>query len=124
MDNKQEYEVELRSVGGLIRYVAIDSITKEIINDANGYGFKTSHACHKAMWYKNGGKKKIHDTKADVDTWCKNNKAIVPEINKLVEYNFKEILSGQVTTEELAKHIEKEFNVIIPKNIINYLFKK
>ena len=47
------------------RYIIIDKDTGEIIDDAQGYGYKTHESARKAMWYKfEGGKKKMDSEKS------------------------------------------------------------
>ena len=43
------------------RFIIIDE-DGVIVDDAQGYGYKTASKAHKAAWYKfNGGKKKIEE---------------------------------------------------------------
>ena len=62
------------------RYVIVDSETNEIIDDAQGYGYKTPRNAHAAYAYKNRDKSKDAEKEAKkrvVLKWCKENKEFV-----------------------------------------------
>lgn len=44
--------VKQQIINGCQRYVVVDDITGEVLDDAQGYGFKTSEAARKCYWYK------------------------------------------------------------------------
>ena len=103
------------------RYVIIDEITGEILDDAQGYGYKDKQKATKAMWWKfKGGKEKIDNEKKLFKDWVKTdiNKKIFKEINDTIEYSFKEIALGETTLDEIIKEIENRENILIPKFVI------
>lgn len=80
----------------------------KLLDDANGYGYKTKQNAFKAGWYKfQGGRNKIDDIKS----WWKKNKAFSRRLNRFQEDYFKEIAYDQINFEEEAVKISKEMNV-------------
>jgi hypothetical protein len=106
------------------RYVIIDENSGEIIDDAQGYGYKDKQKATKAMWWKfNGGKEKKDNEKKLFNTWIKTetNKIIFNEINNSIEDNFKEIALKEVSVAEIVKEIENQNNIKLPKFVVNNL---
>ena len=100
------------------RYIIIDENSGEIVDDAQGYGYKDKQKATKAMWWKfSGGKEKKDDEKKLFNAWIKIeiNKNILNEINNTIEDNFKEIALKEVTINEIIKEIENDKNITIPK---------
>jgi len=66
------YEVVRRDDG---RYVVTDVATQEVLDNANGYGYKTRQNAEKAAWYKfKGGKgKKDAEKRAATAFWRQHN---------------------------------------------------
>ena len=61
------------------RYVIVDTETGEVLDDANGYGFKSQKAAYKAFWYKNRTKeenKNYNNKKKNVKLFLKEHKYI------------------------------------------------
>jgi hypothetical protein len=99
------------------RYVIIDDNDK-IIDDAQGYGYKTVDKAKKALWYKyKGGKEKINDEKSKAENFFKDNPKIKNFIINLIEINFKEGISDN----DIIEISEKEFQQKINKNFIKYI---
>lgn len=106
------------------RYAIIDENSGEIVDDAQGYGYKDKQKATKAMWWKfSGGKEKKDDEKKLFNAWIKIeiNKNIFNEINNTIEDNFKEIALKELTISEIIKEIENEKNITIPKFVVNNL---
>jgi hypothetical protein len=99
------------------RFIVIDDVGI-IIDDAQGYGYKSANAAHKAMWYKfKGGKKKIEEEKKELRKFEKNNKEFMKAFD---DFLFLEV---GVTKEELKEDfekLEKQFNLKVPKSILKY----
>ncbi|WP_397599316.1 hypothetical protein [Silvanigrella sp.] len=91
-----------------------------LIDDAQGYGYKTAQAAHKAHWFKNkGGKEKIDLTKKQANVFWKKNKKFGDELRDYLESNWKrEIPNKEI--EEYAK--EKNIIGFSPK-FLEYLFR-
>jgi len=103
------------------RFVIINEETGEILDDAQGYGYKTEQSAHKASWFRyGGGETKINTEKSETKQFFKNNPEIKNFIINLYDNNFKEICAGLNATEEILKSIKQEFNVELPKFYIKY----
>lgn len=90
------------------RYVIIDEETGEILDNANGYGYKTAQAAHKAWAYKNkpkAEKDKINQQHKAVISWMKKNKKLVEDLDTLYFYAFKD--GDEVTTKDVESVIGK-----------------
>jgi len=62
------------------RYIIIDKATGEILDDAQGYGYKTRQNAYKAFAYKTRDKSKDKEKAAKkqlVKKWCKENRDFV-----------------------------------------------
>ena len=67
--------------------------TGKVIDDAQGYGYKTEKSAHKAAAYKfKGGQKKADDAKA---FWRKH-QDFARRLSEMLEANFKEPISNEV----------------------------
>jgi len=108
-DNKQE-----------IRYIIVDD-NENIIDDAQGYGYKTKQNAYKAMNYKfKGGKQKKIQQETEKRKFFKKYPGLKENIQDIYEINFKEISKGEVTEEDIKKEIDKKYNIDIPLKWIKY----
>ena len=106
------------------RYIIIDENSGEILDDAQGYGYKDTQKAHKAMWWKfGGGKEKRIGGKNLFNIWIKDetNKKIFSEINGIIENNFKEIALKEVSIGEVIKEVENQYGIKLPKFVIDSL---
>jgi len=86
-----------------------------VVDDAQGYGYKTKQKAYKAMYYKfQGGKQKDKEKK----TFFRKNLNIKEAINKIYELNFKEIARGEITQKDIKEEIDKKFNIDLPKSYL------
>jgi len=97
--------------GDPYRYVMMDTETGEIIDDAQGYGYKTPQKAYAAYNYKHGGGKKKHDA---AKQYWKKNKEIAKFCTKWFECSFKELAFGAVSLKDLQRDIMEEFKVEVP----------
>ena len=97
---------------------AIADLSGKIIDDAQGYGYKTAQSAHKAAsWKLKGGKEKDASQKSDYRKWLKENhahKAAIETFNDYVEWNVKEIARKEITLDDLWKTVEGEYGISIP----------
>ena len=92
------------------RYVIVNKETGEIIDDAQGYGYRTIQGEYKAFKYKNlsSSEKSERNKKINaVKKWCKANKGLV---NLLLELDF-EIYKGSLGEDE-------KFNVLFVTKVL------
>ena len=88
MDNKIEIEVVLDenlSEGEWDdkRYIIVDKETGEILDDAQGYGYKSKPNAYRAWAYKNRDKskdKEREEKKKEVQKWCKKHRKSVENL--------------------------------------------
>ena len=75
------------------RYVIIDADTGEILDDAQGYGYKSQQKAHAAYAYKNRDKSKDQEKKArraEVRKWAKEHKGFLRDMDQYCfEIEFK-----------------------------------
>jgi len=103
------------------RYRIVDTETGEILDDAQGYGYKTAQKAHTAWNFKkNGG---YPHSVFDAGKWLEQNKDVLHELSDICEINFKnpefkgvsltvfeEIIAGQevaFTAKDLKKAWDK-----------------
>ncbi len=118
------------SASGDKRYVIVDSQTGEILDDAQGYGFKTPRGAYAAWGYKNQGKEKRKENRIKDDLlkkWFQENSSF---IHKLEEELFR-VTAGKYGPDEkfnaafvtqLAKECQVELPVS-PGYFIKYFLK-
>lgn len=106
------------------RYAIADEDDK-VIDDAQGYGYKSFINAKKAANYKfNGGKKKADDKKALYHQWIKDNngKAIVRFIDDCIMQNFKD--ADMITNKAIKEAVKTEFGVELPDYFLSVFHKR
>ena len=100
------------------RFVITDDDGK-VVDDAQGYGYKSKQKAHKAMWYKfQGGKQKVNEKQKKVKEFFKQHKGLDKFLNKIFENNCKEIMRGEVTDQDIINEVKEEFGIDIPKEYL------
>ena len=90
-----------------------------VIDDAQGYGYKTAQAAHKAAWYKlNGGKKKVDGAKKTAIKFWRTHKDFAKALKNVLEINFKNPMTDQEIIEFASTHGVANFD---PK-MVKYLW--
>lgn len=101
-----------------IRFAIADDNGK-IIDDAQGWGYKTEQKAHRAMWYKfNGGEQKKKKTEDSKRSFFNAHKGLERFINDIFEINFKEIARGEITDDDILKEIKEKFGIDMPKSYL------
>ena len=96
------------------RFVIVDD-DGNVVDDAQGYGYKSKQKAAKAMWYKfEGGKQKVSKEKQERKAFFKQHKGLDKFLHKIYECNFKEIARGEVTDDDIIAEVKKEFGIDIP----------
>lgn len=100
MSDKYDFPVEET------RYVITDDDGK-IVDDAQGYGYKTKQNATKAMWWKFKNGKNKHD---ELARWWKNppNDVLLKRIFEIEEINLKELARGEFTTDDVFNYAADE----------------
>lgn len=103
------------------RFVIVDD-NSTIIDDANGYGYKSREKAAKAMWYNfKGGKEKIEARNKKMSDYFKEHKGLKNFICDILMDNFKEIARGEVTNKDILESINEKFNIDMPEEFLeNY----
>ena len=106
------------------RYAIADDNGK-IVDDAQGYGYKTYEKASKAMWWKFKDGKKSSDEKIK---WWKSHKDLYDAIQDMIMMYCKEIMRGELTDDDIcgyAKQIAKDdFNIDLADDMIKFLHTK
>lgn len=101
------------------RFVIVDD-HESVIDDANGYGYKSQKSANKAMWYKfGGGKEKKAELEKRKKQFFREYPGMEKYLDTLYETWFKEIARGEFTQQDLIKDIQEKFGVAIPVEFLN-----
>ena len=99
------------------RYVVVDEATGEIVDDAQGYGYKSAQNAHRAHAYKSMPPKKKRQrdaAKRQVQRWCAQH----PEFMQHVEQSmFDAMKDGQNVTEADVRVILAEHGLELPFSV-------
>ena len=90
------------------RYVIVDKKTNQVLDDANGYGYKSKENAHRCWTYKNRSQEdrnKINKKYEAVIKWIDKNKKIIDELDNIAFYAFKD--GDELTTKDIEKVIGK-----------------
>lgn len=100
MSDKYDFPVEET------RYVIADDDGK-IVDDAQGYGYKTKQNAMKAMWWKFKNGKCKHD---ELARWWKKspNDVLLRRIFEMEEINLKELARGEFTLDDVFNYAADE----------------
>ena len=99
------------------RYVVVDEATGEIVDDAQGYGYKSAQNAHRAHAYKSMPPKKKRQrdaAKRQVQRWCGQH----PEFMQHVEQSMLDAMKdGQNVTEADVRVILAEHGLELPFSV-------
>jgi len=69
------------------RYIVVGEDGK-VLDDAQGYGYKSAEAAYRGYWFKaQGGKKKLDKKKREASLFWKKNKEFSKQITEFLEIN-------------------------------------
>ena len=98
-----------------------------IIDDAQGYGYKTKQkAILAANWKYKGGREKSNKQKDLYKAWIKENdinSKIIEKYNDELMINVKELCRGEITIKYIWGLLENDFNTKIPEYVKLYVNK-
>lgn len=93
------------------RWVIVD-LAGKLLDDAQGYGYKSHQNAIKAGWYKfGGGKEKIEVTKKRAKDFWNRNKDFEKKVIDFEECCFKEILRGERDSDEEIRSMALEMGI-------------
>jgi hypothetical protein len=103
----ESYKISKRNDG---RFDIVDPTTSAVLDDANGYGYKTTQSAQKAAWYKfKGGKEKMDATKKEAKEFWRAHRVFAREVYRSLESNLKEICRGEIDPDvEVSEWATKE----------------
>ena len=90
------------------RYVIVDKETNQVLDDANGYGYKNKENAHRCWAYKSRSQEdrnKINKKYEAVIKWIDKNKKIIDELDNMAFYAFKD--GDKLTTKDIEEVIGK-----------------
>jgi hypothetical protein len=99
------------------RYVVVDDATGEIVDDAQGYGYKSAQNAHRAHAYKSmpAKKKRQRDAaKQQVQRWCAQHPNFMQHVEQAMFYALK---GDQNVTEADVRAILAEHGLEIPFSV-------
>jgi hypothetical protein len=101
---------------------AICDLSEKIIDDANGYGYKSMQSAHKAASYKfNGGKKKHDKIKSEAKSFMKKYPSVSKDLESEMFYALKD--GEQFNSSEFWGNFEQENNIQVLMPIRKYIEK-
>ena len=95
------------------RYCVISAETGEVLDDAQGYGYKSIRKAYAGYAYKNRDKSKDKAKKAltkHIEKWMEENKSVVRDLDAALFYALKDG-NNKALTPELVEEIFKENGV-------------
>ena len=106
------------------RFAIFDKENK-MVDDAQGYGYKTIENAKKVIWYKfHGGKQKIVKTKAEARLLIKNRREIAQDIYDTCLAYFKEMARGEITLDDISKWVKEKHSVDVNSNVISEIIEQ
>lgn len=90
------------------RYVIVDTETGEIVDDAQGYGYKSKENAYKAWGYKSkvkNPKKHKNDMKKKVMEFKKEHKGLMKRLDDLMFYAFKD--NEKITNKDIKGFLKE-----------------
>jgi hypothetical protein len=95
--------------------------TGKIIDDAQGYGYRSKAKAHAANWYKSGGRKQQRHKQDSARKWLKKYPEVKPIYLKLTEINAKELISGELKPRRIFARLVRDLGMPIPEEVRWYL---
>jgi len=109
-------------VRNLDRYVIIDELTGDILDNAQGFGYKNETSANKVMWFKyQGGLEITKEQKISANDFFKKHPEIHQFILDYYDENFASSMRGIFSYPQIIQEVKKAYNVVIPKYYLKYL---
>jgi hypothetical protein len=96
------------------RYVVVDEATGEVLDDAQGYGYKSAQNAHRGYSYKSMPPKKKRQrdaVKRQVEHWCGEHEEFMAHVDRAMLYALKD---GDNVTEADVRAIVTEHGLELP----------
>lgn len=99
-----------------IRYIIVDEITSEVLDDAQGYGYRSEEKALAAYRYKyGGGREKIEE----YEVYWKQNIEIANFISLFIDKNVDAFIDKDYNMYTVQKAVFNEFGLKIPIRLLN-----
>lgn len=98
-------------------YAIADAETGEILDDAQGYGYKTAQNAYRCWYYKHRDKSKDREKRkkeSKIKEWLKNHRKDIEEDLQDTQWYYIKDGIGEINT-EVMKNILKEHNLVLPE---------
>lgn len=120
---EEKFKIIAKTEGYETRYIIVDSKNNDVVlDDAQGYGYKTKQKAAKAAWWKyKKGKEKSEALNKEMRKFFAEHENISDFISEILEINFKEFYTGENTFDDVIKAVKTEFDVDITKKHIKYV---
>jgi hypothetical protein len=99
------------------RYVVVDEATGEVVDDAQGCGYKSAHNAHRAHAYKSMPPKNKHQrdaAKRQAQRWCAQHPEFMQHVEQSMFYAMKD---GQNVTEADVRAMLAEHGFQLPFSV-------
>jgi hypothetical protein len=118
-----DYRVEPYKVGVTETYEGVGSYQRtetryritvdgKVVDDAQGYGYKSAAAAHRSWSYQHGGKQRMIEKRTTARRWLRLHPGVCPLFEQITENNLKEIALGEVNQNEVFETLEERFGPI------------
>jgi hypothetical protein len=99
------------------RYVVVDEATGEVVDDAQGHGYKSAQNAHRAYSYKSmptKEKRQREAVKRQVERWCAEHEDLIQHVDQAMLYALKD---GETVTEADVRAILTEHGLELPFSV-------
>ena len=99
------------------RYMIVDTDSGEIVDDAQGWGFKSKKKAFAFLHYKLN-QKEIEASRSKVKKWCKENKSFCRALDQALFYAVKD---GERMTNDEIISLAKEYDLELPCDVKEFM---
>lgn len=93
------------------RYIVINKETGEVLDDAQGYGYKSKPKAYAAWAWKNRTQEQVETNKQvtkAIEKWIKANKSVVTDLENALFYALKDREEFKLTVKNITKFFQEQ----------------
>lgn len=93
------------------RYIVISKETGEVLDDAQGYGYKSKPKAYAAWAWKNRTQEQVETNKQvakAIEKWTKANKSVVTDLENALFYALKDREEFKLTVKNITKFFQEQ----------------
>lgn len=93
------------------RYIVISKETGEVLDDAQGYGYKSKPKAYAAWAWKNRTQEQVESNKQvakAIEKWTKANKSVVTDLENALFYALKDREEFKLTVKNITKFFQEQ----------------